>query len=1621
MADSDEHVIEGVQQDDDSVQSSDSDQDTENNENLKSTRKLQSDEKLDSDKKLLEANLHKTQIEEHAKIIQRQCREQKRGDWKQTRTIIDVGVEMGWLEGSEEDRQEREILEEARARNKLGPRPTDRWHTEATHTSYKNSHDRPIDDAWADKVYQYLIDDFYKSLIKPFKKWVIHAINEGIWIKPAQLPLAFKFAMRRPHMSEVTFQSTLRSMGLHDGFELGHAPTSNTKRSHDLDDTPKKLKGEIGPDRSMGHPHTTLKSSPNGAASSSEEHVAERELSDTIEVDDTTRKDETYQHIHALYRKIQGGQIDLQEAPSRYRSALDLHGVDNDVLIDALRELRIPIHQIPSKGRLASRGPQKGNSFDPSISDGSETLGEYMLNDEHSGPIIRRISKNVEIYRCGHVRLEDAQETIQNCLDGVTSNHDNIRDLLEDVAQNPMETALLIYDAWETTVAWDEDSYQEQNFVNGSVHTEQTLARPKHHPAMLKPVEIRKGTAIDSNQEPGFDDADAKDTIDTIELLIKLYRSEEIPFREASDKIQDSIQGFHFDPEFITDSMQASGMTPREIADLIWIVAFTNGPSHKAESLHQQPIVVNEGSSRENSPDELESQDLGSTGTQSKSQDIGNKESVKGKASQSSQSTSINRQSPIPWGKAPTVPPKASQPGKDSKIEDLPASAPRLGLNLSAAVGPEKHYERSGTPIPDPTSQAAIRDPKIFVKTSWDGSVPMRERAPSPEDGLTDDLYGLTMSTKKARELGHAMGLPADYLMAKVRTHPIGREHKKETIATAPICLKSSKRKASITMRSPSPAKFPKLGHLEVSTILGETPVEFVDSHLGSDRTTQPRHLCPRCLQRPCYCWHNFSEDWCPKCEQAPCGRMLNVQSPEPDQTGQQDVSPSPKPAKRELGGRTRLFKTPNMVVAYLSSITRDENVYAKIIGLEKLPLNMSTIHSVHIILKDIERAVSLGEIKGPRGAKDKEVITVLRRVRGSFKSLQEPSESHARTQAAARILADPVSAGETPLMHSQHPGSVVAHLRCFTDNATIFTQLRQWGRSLVTDAVYQTVRTMYNHIEDGIESKHVEVQGFDDIVAMSIMQRITNDYEGKENSSAKSFVEKSIPPKGADPNPLLTYLSRVMDSGDPLSILEDIAQSPLSDSTIRNLILITDHIEKGIESGELDKSPAKGAKDARAQAIIERLQNAATPLQARTNSSSALKTPKKDTLGPSSAYLKSDYDQSPQSSSQPACPTTQPGYICSPYEDPDHSRKARSAFLSAVATTDKNIESKEQPPRGSPEMSKINEAIPPTSDPKKSHADCIACSKNLHSDDLVSLSCKHSMCRPCIETLTRECLENADHFPPSHCNTAIALRVMVRNLPSELFARFRKRQFDIDFAENLSPGRRPHKPFPGIPQLVIRPESAADVPTSFQSLPTPAHSRSGSQQVAQAKQTSGTSNDRKCDADRDTMGSPLARQGNSNLRMQNRVEASNTPPASPKPEPSKLPLPSTPEPKLTESPKSMDAVAQSPAPGLRKSRDRSPPPPGRYKASKEGSNLTAEDALEHYKDLALRRQVPFTSILSEQRAIRAQTDRKSQEIKANLTWESLRFFSSPNVSSTVTSSAAVSKLFDKYQGMVVL
>ncbi|KAK3166724.1 hypothetical protein OEA41_009849 [Lepraria neglecta] len=64
----------------------------------------ESDEKMDVDP-------DEPKRQEHARIMKKQCKEQKRGDWKEKKSWTQEGIELACLEGSEQDEQEQATLE----------------------------------------------------------------------------------------------------------------------------------------------------------------------------------------------------------------------------------------------------------------------------------------------------------------------------------------------------------------------------------------------------------------------------------------------------------------------------------------------------------------------------------------------------------------------------------------------------------------------------------------------------------------------------------------------------------------------------------------------------------------------------------------------------------------------------------------------------------------------------------------------------------------------------------------------------------------------------------------------------------------------------------------------------------------------------------------------------------------------------------------------------------------------------------------------------------------------------------------------------------------------------------------------------------------------------------------------------------------------------------------------------------------------------------------------------------------------------------------------------------------------------------------------------------------------
>ena len=84
--------------------------------------------------------------------------------------------------------------------------------------------------------------------------------------------------------------------------------------------------------------------------------------------------------------------------------------------------------------------------------------------------------------------------------------------------------------------------------------------------------------------------------------------------------------------------------------------------------------------------------------------------------------------------------------------------------------------------------------------------------------------------------------------------------------------------------------------------------------------------------------------------------------------------------------------------------------------------------------------------------------------------------------------------------------------------------------------------------------------------------------------------------------------------------------------------------------------------------------------------------------------------------------------------------------------------------------------------------ADCVACSDNLSSDNLVKISCEHQYCKKCFGLFIEKSLQA---FPPKCCSIPVAFLTVADNVSPAVFDRYRARQDEIKNATALYCGVR--------------------------------------------------------------------------------------------------------------------------------------------------------------------------------------------------------------------------------------
>ena len=308
---------------------------------------------------------------------------------------------------------------------------------------------------------------FWKSRRRLFKSWVFEAQRSTGWMEVKDLPLFFRFALRRPIMDERSFQATLQALNMELKIPMGDARQPYTQpigRSRQL------MFGINVDQEQKGHVSSRFRDVlPRGADVNMD--IVREEASRVVQEDDEDDEDMQdliRRQLWTVYEHVQDGSVPLETATWHYRDALDIQDMSDETLVIWLQRFDIPTDHIPNNERNARRG----SSHYPSTS-GSESFNEEIENvavavaKEAEREIINNLANYVRFYRDGALLEHEVITMIQHRLDGLKLDGQDISDILNDLDNSDESAAELIwedmvYNRNQSSSDKDEGSHEEQ-------------------------------------------------------------------------------------------------------------------------------------------------------------------------------------------------------------------------------------------------------------------------------------------------------------------------------------------------------------------------------------------------------------------------------------------------------------------------------------------------------------------------------------------------------------------------------------------------------------------------------------------------------------------------------------------------------------------------------------------------------------------------------------------------------------------------------------------------------------------------------------------------------------------------------------------------------------------------------------------------------------------------------------------------------------------------------------------------------------------------------------------------------------------------------------------------------
>ena len=272
---------------------------------------------------------------------------------------------------------------------------------------------------------------FWESRKRLFHSWSFQANRPSSWIQEKDLPLFFRFALRRPIMDERSFRLILQVMDLQLETSTGDARQPHTSP---IGRSRKLMFGiDVDEEKDVHVSNKFRHVLPIGAGEDMD--GAMQEALSIITQDDEDLQQLVQRQLWSVYEHVQNGSVPLETATWHYRDVFDDQAMSDETLVACLQRFGIPTNQVSASERNAQQ-----SSANCHFSSGEESFG-----NETEEKAITGLGNYIGLYRSGALQEDEVIPMIQLHLEGLKLDANTISDILTDLDKDEKTAALLMW------------------------------------------------------------------------------------------------------------------------------------------------------------------------------------------------------------------------------------------------------------------------------------------------------------------------------------------------------------------------------------------------------------------------------------------------------------------------------------------------------------------------------------------------------------------------------------------------------------------------------------------------------------------------------------------------------------------------------------------------------------------------------------------------------------------------------------------------------------------------------------------------------------------------------------------------------------------------------------------------------------------------------------------------------------------------------------------------------------------------------------------------------------------------------------------------------------------------